>query len=66
MKSRLLVLLLVPLWLWPALVIADEVQGEQYVDAAWPAYQRGDWEGDGCRLAREARMPGPTGKFRLR
>ncbi len=44
MKSRLLVLLLLPLWLWPALVIADEARWEQYMRAGVAAYQRGDYE----------------------
>ncbi len=42
MKSRLLVLLLVPLWLWPALVIADEARWKQYMIDGEYAYQRGD------------------------
>ena len=45
MKFRLLVLLLVTLWLWPALVIADEAQWEQYMRAGMAAYQRGDYQG---------------------
>ena len=44
MKSRLFVLLLVPLWLWPALVIADESRWAQYIRAGMVAYQRGDYE----------------------
>jgi len=47
MKSRLLFLLLVLLvllWLWPALVIADEARWEQYMCAGMVAYQRGDYE----------------------
>ncbi len=44
MKTRLLLLLLVPLWLLPALVIADEARWEQYMGAAGAAYQRGDYE----------------------
>ena len=44
MKSRLLVLLLVLLFLWPALVIAGEARWEQYMDAGETAYQRGDYE----------------------
>ena len=44
MKSRLLTLLLVPLWLWSALVIADEAQWEQHIRAGLAAYQRGDYE----------------------
>ncbi len=44
MKSRLLVLLLVPIWLWPALVIADEARGEQHLEAGEATDQRGDYE----------------------
>ena len=44
MKTRLHVLLLVSLWLWPALVIADEARWEQYINAGVAAYQRGDYE----------------------
>ncbi len=44
MKSRLLVLPLVPLWLWPALVIADEARWAQYMRAGKVADQRGDYE----------------------
>ncbi len=44
MQPRLLVLLLVSLWLWPALVIADEARWEQYINAGVAAYQRGDYE----------------------
>ncbi len=44
MKSRLFVLLLVLLWLLPALVIANEARWEQYMGAAGAAYQRGDYE----------------------
>ncbi len=43
-KTPLLVLLLFLLWLWPALVIADEARWEQYMGAAGAAYQRGDYE----------------------
>ncbi len=43
MKSRLLLLLLVSLWLWPALVIADEARWAQYMRAGVAAYQRGDY-----------------------
>ena len=44
MKSHLLVLLLVSLWLWPALVIADEARWVQHMRAGVAAYQRGDDE----------------------
>ena len=44
MKTRLLILLLVSSWLWPALVIADEARWEQHLDAGEAAYQRGDYE----------------------
>ncbi|MCZ6759313.1 MAG: tetratricopeptide repeat protein, partial [Gemmatimonadetes bacterium] len=44
MKSRLLVLLVLPLWLWPALVIADEARWAQHMRAGVAAYQRGDYE----------------------
>ncbi len=44
MKSRLLFLLLVLLWLWPALVIADEARWEQYMIDGEAAFQRGDYE----------------------
>ncbi len=44
MKSRLLVLLLVSSWLWPALVIAHEARWAQHLDAGEAAYQRGDYE----------------------
>jgi hypothetical protein len=32
-KTRLFVLLLVPLWLWPAFVIADEARWAHYMRA---------------------------------
>jgi len=44
MKSHLLLLLLVSLWLWPALVIADEARWVQHMRAGVAAYQRGDDE----------------------
>ena len=44
MKSCLLVLLLVPIWFLPALVIAHEARWEQYMRAGKVAYQRGDYE----------------------
>ncbi len=44
MKSRPLVLLLVPLLLWSALVLADEARWEQYLRGGEAAYQRGDYE----------------------
>jgi tetratricopeptide (TPR) repeat protein len=44
MKSRLLILFILSLWLWPALVIAHEARWEQYMRAAGAAYQRGDYE----------------------
>ena len=44
MKSRLLVLLLLPLWLWPALVIPGEARWEQYIRAGVATYQRSDYE----------------------
>jgi tetratricopeptide (TPR) repeat protein len=44
MKSRLLVLLLLALWLWPALVIADKSRWVQHMRAGVAAYQRGDYE----------------------
>ena len=44
MKPRLLVLLLVPIWVLPALVIADEAPWAQHLDAGEAAYQRGDNE----------------------
>jgi tetratricopeptide (TPR) repeat protein len=44
MKSRLLVLLLLPLWLWPVFLIAHEARWEQHMRAGAAAYQRGDDE----------------------
>ncbi len=44
METRLLFLLLLPMWFLPALVIADEAQWEQYMRAGEAAYQRGDYE----------------------
>ena len=44
MKSRLLLLLLLPMWLWPALVIANEARWEQHMRAGVAAYQGGDYE----------------------
>ena len=44
MKSRLFLLLLVPLWLWPALVVADEAEWRQHLRAGIAAYQRGEYE----------------------
>ncbi len=44
MKFRLLVLLLVPIWFLPALVIAHEARWAQHLDAGEPANQHGDYE----------------------
>jgi tetratricopeptide (TPR) repeat protein len=43
-KSRLFVLLLVPLWVLAAHGCTAETQWKQYMDAAGAAYQRGDYE----------------------
>jgi len=44
MKSLLLVLLLVLLWVFAALGCTDETQWEQHLEAGFAAYQRGDYE----------------------
>ena len=44
MQPARYLLLLAPLWLWPALVIADEARWEQYIRAAQAAYHHGDYE----------------------
>ncbi len=44
MKTRLLVLLFVPLLLWSAVGCTEKTGWEQYMDAAKAAYQRGDYD----------------------
>ncbi len=44
MKSRLLVLLLVSLWVLAALGCTGETQCEQHIQAGMAAYERGDYE----------------------
>ena len=44
MKSRLLVLLLLLLWVLAALGCTAETQWEQHIQAGMTAYERGDYE----------------------